>query len=106
MQSSIICLSHGSYNLRFPWKEDHPPLPPNFSVCEKRLRSLARQLAHTPDILQAYGDIISEQEALLNEFKHHPLQIVHTTFQGRSQPFLIEGSKLFSKSLLYTARQK
>ena len=62
MQSSIICQSDGSYNLRFPWKEDHPPLPSNFSVCEKRLRSLARRLAHTPDILQAYGDIISEQE--------------------------------------------
>ena len=26
--------------------------------------------------------------------------------QGCSQPFLIEGSKLFSKSLLYTARHK
>ena len=62
MQSSIICQSDGSYNLRFPWKEDHPPLPSNFNVCEKRLRSLVRRLAHTPDILQAYGDIISEQE--------------------------------------------
>ena len=62
MQSSIIRQSDGSYNLRFPWKEDHPPLPSNFSVCEKRLRSLAGQLAHTPDILQAYGDIISKQE--------------------------------------------
>ena len=26
-------------------------------------------------------------------------------FQGRSQPFLTEGSKLFSKSWLYTAMQ-
>ena len=46
-QSSVICQADGSYNLRFPWKEDHPPLPSNYSVCEKRVRSLARRLAHT-----------------------------------------------------------
>ena len=60
-ESSVICQADGSYNLRFPWKEDHPPLPSNYSVCEKRVRSLARRLAHTPDILQAYDNIISEQ---------------------------------------------
>ena len=32
--------------------------------------------------------------------------LVIDNIQGRSQPFLIEGSKLFSKSLLYTARHK
>ena len=63
IQSSITCQPDGSYNLRFPWKQNHPPLPSNYNVCERRIRSLAKRLAHTPDILQAYSDIISEQES-------------------------------------------
>ena len=31
-------------------------------VCERRTRSLAKRLAHTPDILQTHGDNISEQD--------------------------------------------
>ena len=63
IQSSIICQPDGSYSLRFPWKENHPPLPSNYRVCERRTRSLARRLAHTPDILQTYSEIISEQKS-------------------------------------------
>ena len=32
-------------------------------MCERRTRSLAKRLANTPDILQKYSDIISEQES-------------------------------------------
>ena len=60
IQSNITCQPDGSYSLRFPWKQNHPPLPSNYNVCERRIRSLAKQLA---DILQAYSDIISEQES-------------------------------------------
>ena len=63
IQSSITCQPDGSYSLRFPWKQDHPPLPSNYNVCERRTRSLAKRLANTPDILQTYSDIISEQES-------------------------------------------
>ena len=42
IQSSIICQPDGLYSLRFPWKENHPPLPSNYRVCERRTRSLAR----------------------------------------------------------------
>lgn len=61
IQSSITCQPDGSYSLRFPWKENHPPLPSNYYVCERRMRSLVRRLAHTPDVLRTYSDIISEQ---------------------------------------------
>ena len=47
----------------------------NYSVCEKRVRLLARWFAHTPDILQAYSDIISEQETR-GFIKQHLLHIV------------------------------
>ena len=42
MESSINCQPDGSYSLKFPWKDNHPPLPSNYSICEKRTRSLAR----------------------------------------------------------------
>ena len=47
--------------MNFPWKENHPPLPSNRSICEGRARSLARKLKHTPVLLNLYGDIIAEQ---------------------------------------------
>jgi len=63
MESSINCQPDGSYSLRFLWKENHPPLSSNYSVCEKRTRSLARRLGHTPDTLEICGNIIAKQES-------------------------------------------
>ena len=34
IQSSIICQPDGLYSLTFPWKENRPPLPSNYNVCE------------------------------------------------------------------------
>ena len=63
MLSSIKRQPDGALTLKFPWKEEHPYLPSNFSVCAKRTRSLAQRLAKTPDLFQMYGQIIAEQEA-------------------------------------------
>ena len=62
MQSSIKRQPDGALSLKFPWKEDHPPLPLNFSICAKRTRSLAQRLAKTPELLHMYGKILSDQE--------------------------------------------
>ena len=61
MQTNITCQQDGSYSLKFPWKENHPPLPTNYNICNRRTRSLARRLAQTPETLKIYGDIIEEQ---------------------------------------------
>ena len=61
IDSSVCRDSDGSYIVGFPWKTDHPPLPSNHSVCEKRARSLARKLAQTPELLKTYGAIIIDQ---------------------------------------------
>lgn len=61
--TSISRDTDGAYNAKFPWKDEHPPLPTNFSVCEKRTRATARRLSQTPDLLKCYGEIIKEQEA-------------------------------------------
>ena len=76
MQSSIKRQLDGALSLKFPWKDDHPPLPSNFSICEKRTRCLAQRLAKTPELLQMYGKILSDQEKKgfiekVNDFKTH-----------------------------------
>ena len=61
IDSSVCRDTNGSYVVGFPWKTDHPPLPSNRNVCEKRARSLAHKLAQTPELLKTYGAIITEQ---------------------------------------------
>ena len=63
MQSNIKRQPDGALSMKFPWKEDHPPLPSNFSICAKRTRSLAKRLAKTPELLSMYGQIIADQES-------------------------------------------
>ena len=61
INTSITCQQNGSYSLKFPWKENHPPLPNNYDVCNRRTRSLARRLAQTPNTFKMYSGIISDQ---------------------------------------------
>lgn len=59
--SHITRQEDGSYSARFPWKDDHPPLPNNYSICEGRTRSLVHRLAQTAGMLQTYDSILKEQ---------------------------------------------
>ena len=45
MKNHISVHPDGTYSSRFPWKESHPLLPSNLSVCSQRTRSMAHQLA-------------------------------------------------------------
>ena len=60
-KTCITRLPDGSYCTRFPWKENHPPLPTNSNICRKRIRSLANWLSQTPGLLQTYNSIICDQ---------------------------------------------
>ena len=62
MKTHIRVRPDGTYSLRFPWKENHPPLPSNLSVCSRRTRSMAHQLAKMPELLRQYSAIIVDQE--------------------------------------------
>ena len=59
---SVTRLNDGSYMVKFPWKDDHAPLPSNFQVCGQRTRSLAHRLIQTPTLMKSYKEIIKEQE--------------------------------------------
>ena len=54
--------SDGAYCVKFPWKQDHPPLPSNYTICKNITHSLIRRLSQDPDLLHIYGKIITEQE--------------------------------------------
>ena len=51
----------GRYEVKLPWKEQHPLLPDNFKLSQKRLQSLGRRLKSDPEILQAYDEVIQDQ---------------------------------------------
>lgn len=63
INTSITRNQDGSFNAKFPWKEDSPILPTNYIKCERRTRSMVRRLTATPQLLTTYGNIITEHEA-------------------------------------------
>ena len=58
---NVSRLPDGSYTTKFPWKPNHPPLPTNYTLCERRTRSLVNKLSRTPQLLTTYNNILSEQ---------------------------------------------
>ena len=51
-------LSDGKYTAKLPWKNDHPSLPTNFNICDKRTRSMAKRLSD--DQRQIYDQVLSD----------------------------------------------
>ena len=62
IKNNVKRLPNGSYSACFPWKDSHPALPTNFSMCARRTRSLTRKLGNTPPLLSKYHEILKEQE--------------------------------------------
>ena len=60
-ESHITRQDDGTYCAGLPWKPEHPTLPDNFNVCQKRTRSLAYRLAQSAGLLQTYDNILKEQ---------------------------------------------
>ena len=54
----------GRYEVKLPWKQEHPLLPDNYSLCQKRLQGLARKLHTNEDFMKEYDAIIKGQEEL------------------------------------------
>uniref|UniRef100_A0A7I5ED04 CCHC-type domain-containing protein n=1 Tax=Haemonchus contortus TaxID=6289 RepID=A0A7I5ED04_HAECO len=62
------------YYVRFPYKENHPPLPTNRAIALKRLQSVIRSLKNTPNLLDAYDKTFVEQKemGIIEEVKDAP----------------------------------
>ncbi|KIH48473.1 hypothetical protein ANCDUO_21457, partial [Ancylostoma duodenale] len=50
-----------SYYVRFPYKDNHPPLPTNKNIALKRLRSVIEMLQGKPDLLREYEKTFNDQ---------------------------------------------
>ena len=61
-QDTSITLQEKGYNAKLPWKEDHPPLPTNIDITQRRTCSVVHHLAKDPQKLKMYNDVIVEQE--------------------------------------------
>ncbi|XP_045023522.1 uncharacterized protein LOC123467802 [Daphnia magna] len=56
----------GKYVAKFPWKKEHPDLPPNFKMVQNMTRAIVRRLTKDPALFQFFGKLIEDQ--LENQF--------------------------------------
>ncbi|XP_060554089.1 uncharacterized protein LOC132715133 [Ruditapes philippinarum] len=61
-QEKCIEFKDGRYSAQLPWKRDHPVLPDNYNIVLKRTENTIRRLRQDTNMLQKYGQIISEQK--------------------------------------------
>ncbi|XP_053389951.1 uncharacterized protein LOC128552902 [Mercenaria mercenaria] len=61
-QNTGISYENGKYIAKLPWKENHPFLPSNELISRRRTVSVVNRLRKEPELLQKYGEILSEQE--------------------------------------------
>ena len=55
-----ITFKEGRYEVKLPWKECHATLPDNYTLCQRRLKSLTRRL-QSEEITQEYDAVIQDQ---------------------------------------------
>ena len=53
---------YNRYEVRLPFKENHPLIHDNFALCKRRLLTLHRKLKDNPDLLKGYNNIFIEQK--------------------------------------------
>ncbi|XP_068684931.1 uncharacterized protein [Montipora foliosa] len=49
------------YEVKLPFKEDHPLLPDNYHLSKMRLESLLRRLKSKPEVLKHYDEVVKEK---------------------------------------------
>ena len=57
-----IEFKEGRYEVRLPWKLNHPTLPDNYKASERRLQSLFSRLKNDSELLKDYDNVIKNQE--------------------------------------------
>ncbi|GFW15202.1 DUF1758 domain-containing protein [Trichonephila clavipes] len=60
---SSVRFNSGRYEVGFPWKGHTHELNDNFSVAEKRVKSLTRRFIRDPTLYVQYSEILKEYES-------------------------------------------
>ncbi|XP_077868424.1 uncharacterized protein LOC144359072 [Saccoglossus kowalevskii] len=89
-RDSNLQFEEGKYTAKFPWKPEHPPLPTNYQLSEKRTRNLVHRLPS--DILEYYNKTIHDQisrdfvEEVLNDDNERGHYLLHHVVKKDSHP--------------------
>ena len=59
--SSDIVFKEGRYEVKLPWRDNHPILPSNYQMSLKRLFGLLRRFKSDLSLLKEYNDVITDQ---------------------------------------------
>ena len=60
---NTICPNeYNRYEVRLPFKENHPMIHDNMELCKRRLLNLHQKLKDSPNLLKACNDIFIEQK--------------------------------------------
>ena len=63
-EESICKNQENRYEVKLPFKENHPLIHDNFQMCKKQLLKLHKNLKNDPEILSQYNKIFEEQRRL------------------------------------------
>eukprot|EP00795_Rhopilema_esculentum_P016014 gene16014-7350_t len=59
-----IQFKNGRYEVKLPWKPNHPLLPDNYVLCRKRLQGLSHKLKADSNLMKEYSSIMKLQEEM------------------------------------------
>ena len=103
-----IDFSEGRYQVKLPWKKDHPTFPDNFELCQKRLIGLYSKLKKNRKLLNDYDSIINDQEerGIIERVDSHFVGGVGKTHYIPHHPVIREDKETTKVRLVYDASAK
>ena len=98
----------GRYEVKLPWKKEHPELPDNYKLSLGRLNSLKKKLNSKPEILQKYDEVIKDQEkmGIIERVKNSERTPVGKTHYIPHQPVVKQDRDTTKLRIVYDASAK
>ena len=63
-EENICKNQENPYEVKLPFKENHPLIHDNFQMCKERLLKLHKKVKNDPEVLSQYNEIFEEQRRL------------------------------------------
>ena len=97
----------GRYEVKLPWKDQHPLLYDNFILAKKRLDSLPKRLKQSSALLKQYAHITNEQlKNIIVEEVNVNLPTIWKTYYILHQPVIREDHTTSTLRVVYDASSK
>ena len=98
----------GRYQVKLPWKNDHPILPDNFQLCQKRFQGLFSKLKGNPELLKEYDSIIKDQEEreIIERVEPNGSSVIGKTHYLAHHPVIRQDKETTKVRLVYDASAK